>query len=390
VSNRPSRNDVPRFSWADVRARRLTQHALATPAHNCGPAEVVRAVAGTHAQIMSAAELGIGLRLAGVTRGEVREALWTERTLVKTFGPRGTVHLLPAQDLPAWAGALSAMPPVPSPFPEGVRMTADQAEAVIEAIARALSDAELTVDELSEAVTEAAGSWAGDLVMPAFQVMWPRWRQAMHLAGMRGVLCFGPARGRKVTYTSPRRWLPGFSPAPARPALIHVVTSFLRAYGPATPRRFAHWLDAPPRWADEVFASLPGELQQVEVEGVPAWVAAGDTAVPAVRPGCVRLLPYFDGYAYRVGNQPSGLLYPGPAADRVLPGNFQVLLVDGVVAGLWHQRRAGRRVDITVEPLRPLTAGQRSELDRQGERVGEILQASARLAIGTVTVGGHA
>jgi hypothetical protein len=74
----------------------------------------------------------------------------------------------------------------------------------------------------------------------------------------------------------------------------------------------------------------------------------------------------------------------------VLPGNFQVLLVDGVVAGLWHQRRSGRRVDITVEPLRPLTAAQRGELDRQGERVGEILQASARLAIGAVTVGGHA
>jgi hypothetical protein len=101
-----------------------------------------------------------------------------------------------AQDLPAWTGALSAIPPSPSPFPEGVRMTADQAEAVLEAIAKALSDAELTVDELSEAVTEAAGSWAGDLVMPAFGVMWPRWRQVMHLAGMRGVLCFGPARGQ--------------------------------------------------------------------------------------------------------------------------------------------------------------------------------------------------
>jgi Winged helix DNA-binding domain len=264
-----------------VRARRLTQHALATPAHNCGPAEVVRAMAGTHAQIMSAAELGIGLRLAGVTRGEVREALWTERTLVKTFGPRGTVHLLPAQDLPAWAGALSAMPPVPSPFPEGVRMTADQAEAVIEAIARALSDAELTVDELSEAVTEAAGSWAGDLVMPAFQVMWPRWRQAMHLAGMRGVLCFGPARGRKVTYTSPRRWLPGFSPAPARPALIHVVTSFLRAYGPATPRRFAHWLNAPPRWADEVFASLCCQATSRSCWSTAWWPGCGTSGARA-------------------------------------------------------------------------------------------------------------
>jgi hypothetical protein len=25
----------------------------------------------------------------------VRRALWQERTLVKTFGPRGTIHLLP-------------------------------------------------------------------------------------------------------------------------------------------------------------------------------------------------------------------------------------------------------------------------------------------------------
>jgi hypothetical protein len=64
--------------------------------------------------------------------------------------------------------------------------------------------------------------------------------------------------------------------------------------------------------------------------------------------------------------------------------------VDGVVTGLWHQRRSGRRVDITVEPLVRLTAAQRGELNRQGERVGEILQASARLVLGAVTVGGHA
>ena len=53
--------------------------------------------------------------------------------------------------------------------------------------------------------------------MPAFQGMWPRWRQVMNLAGMRGVLCFGPDRGRKVTYTSPSRWLPGRPPTPATP-----------------------------------------------------------------------------------------------------------------------------------------------------------------------------
>jgi hypothetical protein len=57
---------------------------------------------GAHAQVLSAAELSIGLRVAGATRSDVRAALCSERSLVKTFGPRGTVHLLPAGDLALW------------------------------------------------------------------------------------------------------------------------------------------------------------------------------------------------------------------------------------------------------------------------------------------------
>jgi hypothetical protein len=388
MPDRPT--EIPRLSWAEVCARRLARHSLTVPSGGARPAGMVRAMAGTHAQVLSAAELGIGMRISGATRTDVREALWTERTVIKTFGPRGTVHLLPAEDLPLWVGALSALMPTASSMPDEVRMTAEQTEEVIEAIGKALADAELTIDELSEAVIEATGSWAGDLVMPAFQGMWPRWRQVMHLAGIRGALCFGPNRGRKVTYSSPTRWLPGFEPAPVDTALAHVVHSYLHAYGPATPQRFAHWLSTSPRRAIDLFESLGDALQRVEVEGRPAWVTAGDTEALAAPPQGVRLLPYFDGYAYRVGNQPPELLYPGRAAERVLPGNFQALLVDGVVAGLWHQRRAGRRIDITVEPLVPLTTEQRDELDHQGERVGEILEAEARLTIGTVTVGGHA
>ncbi|MDN3358762.1 winged helix DNA-binding domain-containing protein [Actinomadura sp. DC4] len=372
------------FDWSQVCARRLVRHGLAGPG-GAGPEDVVAAMAGTHAQVMSAAELSVALRVDGATRDDVRTALWTDRTLVKTFGPRGTVHLLPARDLPLWTAALSAIPPGPSPFPERMRMTSEQAEAVIAAIATVLDGVELTADELTSAVVGVTGSWAGDLVMPAFQGMWPRWRQVMHVAGMRGVLCFGPGRGRKVTYTNP-----GHEPAPTREGLAHVVHAYLHAYGPSTPKRFAHWLTAPVRWATEVFGSLGDSLQKVEVDGAPAWVTTGDLDVPAERPEGVRLLPYFDGYAYRVGNQPPDLLYPGAARARVLPGNFQILLVDGVVGGLWHQRRSGRRVDITVEPLVRLTPRRREELDAQVARVGEIIDAVPNLTIGQVTVGGHA
>ena len=109
--------ETPRLSWAAVCARRLDRHGLVAPAQNAQPADVAAAICGAHAQLLSAAELSIGLRLAGGTRADVRAALWTERSLVKTFGPRGTVHLLPTRDLPMWTGALSALTPTTSSFP---------------------------------------------------------------------------------------------------------------------------------------------------------------------------------------------------------------------------------------------------------------------------------
>jgi hypothetical protein len=112
-----------------------------------------------------------------------------------------------------WSSALSAIPPSRTSQAKDVRLTPEQTDEVVEAIAIALDAAELTIDELSEAVIGSCGPWAGDLIMPAFGGMWPRWRMALTTAANRGTLCFGSNQGRKVTYTNPRRWLPGFRPA---------------------------------------------------------------------------------------------------------------------------------------------------------------------------------
>ena len=104
------RTEVWHLSWAEVFARRLDRHALASPLQDARPADIVGTICGAHAQVLSAAELSIGLRIAGITRTDVQQALWTEHSLVKTFGLRGTIHLLSTQDLPLWTGALSAIP----------------------------------------------------------------------------------------------------------------------------------------------------------------------------------------------------------------------------------------------------------------------------------------
>jgi len=380
---------LPTMTWPAVCGRRLARHGLAAPVPRDRLVEQVGIMCGAHAQVMAAAELSIGLRVTGATRQDVRRALWEDRTLVKTCGPRGTIHLFPAAALPQWCGALASAP-APNKQAVGVRLSDDQTDEVVEAIADALVDVELTVEELGERVIERTGPWAAERVLPAFQENRPRWQQAIQTAAFRGALCFGPSRGRRTTYTNPATWLPGFAPMASGPAGAEVVRSFLHAYGPATVAQIRQWLNVPIGWVRAHVETLGPDLEAVLLEGEEAWVLAGDTAVDEPAQG-VRLLPYFD--AYGVGAHPRRLVFPGLAAERALANNqagtVPVLLVDGVVAGVWHQRRTGRRLAVTVEPFGRLTARCHRELDDQVARIGEILEATPELTIGPVTAGGH-
>ena len=94
-------------SAAQVRAFRLARHHLTDPLPAERLTEVVAAVGGVQAQVMSAAELAIWARSEGLSLAQVPESLWERRELVKTWCMRGTLHLLAAADWPVWAAALS-------------------------------------------------------------------------------------------------------------------------------------------------------------------------------------------------------------------------------------------------------------------------------------------
>lgn len=362
-------------------------------AHGDGPAAVASRICGVHAQVMPSAEVAVGIRTRACARADVRAALWETGTLVKTYGPRGTVHLFPAAELPMWNAALAEVAR-PERQPPEIRTTPTRLDAVVDAIGAALSTApDLTVDELDPLVVAATGPWAADRVVPAFGgEAAPRWRAAIGVAAHRGVLCFGPGRGRVTTYAGVRRRLPDYRPVPGAPALAEVARRYLRGYGPATAYQFARWFGMARPAATALFETLAGELAPVEVAGSGrAYVLDGDADLAAPPPPGALLLPYFDGYV--VGAHPRELLFPGPAAQRATQrgsaGNVPVLLLDGVVAGVWHQARSGRRIVVTVEAFGPVSARQRRELDERAARLGEIQDGDVVLGYGPVTAGRH-
>jgi hypothetical protein len=196
-----------------------------------------------------------------------------------------------------------------------------------------------------------------------------------------------------VTYCRPALTPGGLTAGGLSPAEVvpWAVRTYLHAYGPSTPDRFGNWLGLDPGRAEAMFAAA--ELERVDVEGTEAWVAAGDSEVswPAEAVAGVRLLPYFDAYSYRVGVLCPERLYPGPAAARAFRGAYQNLIVDGLVAGVWQQRRSGRKIELTVEPVVRLSSRQRELVAEQAARLAAIQEGPlASVSFGTVSSGAHA
>src|SRR3954447_18425791 len=79
-----------------MRAQRLAGLATGDAADL---ASVVKEVCGVQAQEMLAAGLAVRARSSGLVAADVERARVEERTVVRTWGPRGTLHLLGVEDL---------------------------------------------------------------------------------------------------------------------------------------------------------------------------------------------------------------------------------------------------------------------------------------------------
>ncbi len=255
------------LTWAQVWAVRLARHALLEPAPAADLAAVAGTVCGIHAQVMPAAELSLGIRVAGITRRDVRAALWEQRSLVKTTGIRGTIHLFPAADLPLWTAALRTREPEDAKRLARQGVDPAQLDMLVAGIAETLDGQCLTLRQMDREIGQRLGAWATEVTNTAWTAGWARWRMALGTAAMRGVLCYGPPVGTEVTFARPDQWLGSWRDLDPQESLVEVFRRYLHAYGPATARDFAQWFSLPPRPARALADALAEELVEVDVEG---------------------------------------------------------------------------------------------------------------------------
>ncbi len=371
------------LEWDQVIAWRLRRHHLDERVPSADLLPVVAGIAGLHAQVMSSAELTLWARVDGLEPDAVQRALWEDRRLVKTWAMRGTLHLLPADELPLWQAALSTRRSYARPsWQRGFGVTLEQLETMLSAIGQALDGRVLAREALADEVAGITGSAElGDKLRG-------NWGALLKPAASQGILCFGPSDGQRVRFTRPDQWLGGWRDEDPDAAVLETARRFLAASGPVTREDYARWWGMTSADAGRVLKRLGDEVVPVAVggagTGARAWVlAAHAEEIPeATLPPSVRLLPAFDQYVV-TATRHAGQLMPGPFKERVYrPQGWlsPVLLGGGRMLGTWRPQRKGSRLQVTVAPFVELPARVRRAAEVEAERLAAWSGARLELA----------
>jgi hypothetical protein len=360
------------LTWPQVHAFRLQRHHLSRRAPNKDLAKVVGEMCGAQAQVMSAAELQIAIRVDCAV-DHVRKALWTDRTLVKTWLMRGTLHLTRSEDLPLYTAAMrTRWTRVNKSWLKFMQVTEPELGKVVDDIGEALNGNPLTREELIDLVGNGRSQRIREILKSG-------WGGMLKPAARSGRLCFGPNRGQSVTFVRPQEWLGSWTDVDPDQALIEVARRYLRAYGPATRSDFTRWWGNWPGAGNAAWSGLAQDLVQVSVEGARLDILASE--LDAVRKAKidepVQLLPSFDPYI--LGHATRDHLFErihAPKVSRTAGWISAVVLVDGSVAGTWTHALANKTLKVNVAPFGRLTSTVKAQIQERVDTIAESLGAT--------------
>jgi Winged helix DNA-binding domain len=332
-----------------ARVRAATQ-LLHRPVSAGGPVEVARAMGGAQAQDVYAGPQQFRSRSRRLTADDIRRARAEDRSLLRTWVNRMTIHLIPTEDAAWW---------LPLYEPEMERwqrrrlgdlgMSARDAEKALGVIGRALGDdGPMTRTEARQRVERAGVKLST--------------QTGMHIVGLAvtsGLACLGPDRGSQACLVRREDWLGKTRSVGREKGIAELARIYMRAFAPATDRDFAYWAGLGLREVRAGLEAISSELEEVRV-GEETMLAPRGGLPRLPRTGQVRMLGNFD--TYLLGWKDRGFSVSGEHALHVKAGGGgwirPVIVEDGIVVGGWRSSRKGGRLELELN----LQEGERDRL----------------------------
>ena len=328
------------------------------------PADTVRWFGAVQAQDYLGSLWAIGLRTRAATEASLERAI-AERSIVRTWPLRGTLHFVAAEDA-RWMLSLCS----PRTLARSARRLKQEHGIESGLIARS---AKVVVDALSGGNglprpelyrrLESAGISTGS--SRGLHLLW--WH------AHEGLICLGPRAGKQQTFVLLDEWLPPTPPRSRDDSLAELARRYFTSHGPATVRDFAWWSGLAAADAEIARESVAHELDAVTMDKQVYWQAAGTPAATRTKPGC-HLLPAYD--EYTVAYQDRRAVMSSEVAARADSGHgifYPAIVIDGRIAGTWSRELQKTSVAITCRPFARLDRRQSQVLAAAAQRYAQFL-----------------
>lgn len=348
---------------------RLASQGIINPSFT-QPSDVVAWLGALQAQDYAGALWSVGLRMPKATLKAIEQAI-ADRTIVRTWPMRGTLHFVAAQDV-RWL--LKLLTPRMIAQSAGRYRQLELDEAIFarsqELFARALEGGkQLTRDEMYQVLEQAGIPTAGQ-----------RGYHFLVRAAQDGLICFGPPSGKQQTFVLLDEWIPPTKPFARDEALAELTKRYFTSHGPATLQDLMRWAGITASDAKIGLALVGEALQQETVEGQVYWV--GPTVPHLDNETDAYLLPGFDEYLLGYSDR-SAVLDP-VYAQRICPGGNGVfnptIVMDGQVVGTWKRVLKKDKVFIALSPFTAFYKAEQERFIDAARPFGEFLGLQAVLA----------
>ena len=339
---------------------------FATPALACA------AIGGVQAQIVPAAGLALWNRTRGFTHAALERGLYDDRTLIKLWGQRHTLHLYPSHE---WAFVHAVVSSRETWWERQFIARGGDATAHRAVVARVTA-------MLEQRGTLGRGDLrAADLGLPA--ELLSSWGGIFAELVRRGVACHAKPVGSDGRFAHRTHWLQdlAWDVPDSESANIEFARRYLRTYAPASTQDFAYWRGARVGDAARWIAALGDEVSCVRMNGRDAWMLREDLAMLGERPPPrsawpVRMLYRFD--PLLLAHRDKDWAVAPEFYDRVWrpAGHIEgIVLVHGRAAATWRYERDEDDVAITVHPFEALDARTKREIEAGADGVAGYFEA---------------